>query len=97
MTKSSKLIVKAMTIDAAKSETLNVEVPVELDAAFTVNVTNVAKRLRGKHTILTANAALNLPENVTVTADDGSLWCVGKSADGTSLELVKTGLCVILR
>ena len=92
-----KLVVKAMTIDAAKNEALNVEVPVELDAAFQVNVTNVANRLRIRHTILTANAALALPENVTVTADDGSLWCVERSADGKSLELCKTGLTIFLR
>lgn len=92
-----KLVVKAMTIDAAKGETLNVTVPVEFDANFQVNVTNVAKRIRVRRAILTANAALTTPAQIRVVADDGSHWCVEKSADGKSLELCKTGLTIFLR
>ena len=92
-----KLVVKAMTVNAAKNETLNVTVPVELDANFTVNVTNVAKRLKAKHTILTAAAAFALPPTVSAEAEDGSGWCVRLSADGRSLELVRTGLSFIIR
>ena len=92
-----KLVMKAMTIDAAKNETLKVDVPVELDANFTVNVTNVANRLRVRHTILTAKEAFTAPPAITVTADDGSNWCVERSADGKSLELCKTGLVIFIR
>ena len=92
-----KLVMKAMTIDAAKNETLKVDVPVELDANFTVNVTNVANRLRVRHTILTAKEAFTAPTAITVTADDGSNWSAGLSADGRSLELVKTGLVIFIR
>ena len=95
--KSPKLVVKAMTVNAAVAETLNVSVPVEFDAAFTLNVTNVAKRLHATHTVLTATTALDLPANVTVTAEDGSNWCARRSADGLSLELMKPGLTIFLR
>lgn len=92
-----KLVVKAMTIDAAKNEALTVTVPVEFDANFQVNVTNVANRIRVRRAILTANATLTMPAQIRVAAEDGSLWCVERSADGKSLELCKTGLTIFLR
>ena len=91
-----KLIVKAMTVNIATNETLAVSVPVAFDENLQINVTNVARRLRGRHVVLTADTAFALPSKVTVTADEGN-WCVSLSSDGKSLEVRPTGLYLIFR
>ncbi len=93
-----KLVMKAMTVDAAVNETLSVAVPVELDANFTVNVTNVANRIRGQRTILTANAPITGKTGGLKTLSDGARFCVAQvSSDGLSIELAPLATMLLIR
>jgi len=96
---AAKLVLSGqVTVNAAANDTLKIAVPLELGENFKVSVTNVARRLRGRHTVFTAAVPVTVkPANISVVSDGGDYWTAQLSADGKSLELVKLGLQVFLR
>lgn len=97
---AGRLVLKGLTVDASKDETLAINVPASLDAGFAVTVTNAATRLRKRHRAFVLKEPLaTVPANVPVTVipDDGSYWSAQISSDGKTLTVAKAGFGIILR
>jgi len=94
----SLVVSDGITVNAAADETLQVQVPVELGEAFSVSITNCAKRLRRGHTVLTATEPITgKTTEIPIVADDGKYWSARVSPDGKSLTVCRVGLALIVK